>query len=54
MEKENILITQVFQEKYKEFTEYIKKFKEDDIKAIQNVVRPQEFYSDINADIFKK
>ena len=54
VEKENILITSVFQDKYKQFTEYIKKFKEDDIKAINNVIRAEEFYSDINKDIFKK
>ena len=54
VEKQNILITSVFQDKFKEFSEYIKKFNESEVKAINNVIRSQEFYSDINAQVFKK
>jgi hypothetical protein len=45
-------MTNVFQEKYKEFTKDIEKFSSEDVKAIKNVIRAEEFYSGINKEEF--
>jgi len=43
----------VFRDKHSEFCKYIKKYRENEIEAIQNITRAEEIYSDINKEVFK-
>lgn len=53
IEKEYIMISNVFKNKYEIFCQYIMKFSSKEQKNIKQIIKAEEMYSDINTNVFQ-